>query len=163
MTLSARRVVAAVAATMVLAGVFAAGAAPARADSPPKLVTASGSVERNYGYNDFAFTIAPWQLFGFPLGIGTVSGSITGGDNVHSTTTQQCLFGLAWNMRVASTPRRTVTFTCVMIGIVDTLGIKNLFTFNQTVTVVDGPGGSLDGGNGPIPELKSDPIHVTFH
>lgn len=164
MTFSARRVVAALAAAMVLAGVFAAGSAPARTESPPKLVTASGGVDVGFaGYWSFDFTIRPWQLFGIPLGIASVSGPITSDDFHHTATTQQCLFGLGWNSRVTSTPRRSVTFTCVMFGVIDTLGTKTPFMRNQTVTVVDGPGGTIDDGAGPRPELGSNPIEVTFY
>lgn len=164
MTLALRRVMAASAATVILCGVLAVGAAPVRAATTPTFVTASGSADVAVGYSTFSLTIRPWQIFGTPLGIGSVSGSLSGGDSHNTSTTQQCLFGLGWNMRTVSTPRRSVTFTCLMIGINDILGQKIPFLVNQTISVVDGPGGTIDYGQGQGPQAESpaDPILVAF-
>lgn len=161
MHLVARRTLAFVAVVALVAGTAVTSAAPARAAVPHGVVI-DGTAGTYESHTTIKMTVRPWQLFGQSLGLGTISGTYSG-VSWRTDTSGGCLFGLAWGITITETPKRSVTYTCLLLAVITNPVSKVPVLAPLTVTATDGPEGSFDiNRSGPDPEIEPGAIHVTF-
>lgn len=158
-----KKLLAVAVAAALVAGFVIVSATPAEAAVPNGVVVEGTAAIAQETYATLSMTVRPWQIFGQPLGMGTISGTYYYSSMSKVTVEGSCLFGLVWGLRTTQTPKRTVTFTCMLLSMITNPVSKVPQLAPLTVTATDGPGGTFDfSQGGPSPEIEPDSIHVTF-